>query len=56
MVHRFCKIIVVCIVLSLVQGFSVAQSSSCTTCGSTAKALQDYLDMTTAIMSAIQTQ
>jgi len=56
MVHRFCKIIVVCIVLSLVQGFSVAQSSSCTTCGSTAKVLQDYLDMTTAIMGAIQTQ
>lgn len=56
MLYRFCKIIVVCIVLSLVQGFSVAQSSSCNTCGSTAKALQDYLDMTTAIMSAIQTQ
>ena len=56
MVHRFCKIIAVCIVLSLVQGFSAAQSSSCSTCGSTAKALQDYIDMTTAILSAIQTQ
>lgn len=56
MVHRFCKIIIACIVLSLVQGFSAAQSSSCTTCWSTAKALQEYLDMTTAIMSAIQTQ
>lgn len=56
MVHRFCKIIVACVVLSLVQGFSAAQSSSCTTCWSTAKALQDYIDMTTAIMSAIQTQ
>lgn len=56
MVVRLCRILVVCGVLCMTLSFSFAQSPSCTTCGSTAKALQDYIDMTTAIMSAIQTQ
>lgn len=54
---KYCvRMVAVSLMLFIAQGFSVAQSPSCTTCGSTAKALQDYIDMTTTIMSAIQTQ
>jgi hypothetical protein len=36
--------------------FSFAQQNTCNTCGSTAPTLQQYLDMTTQLMSAIQAQ
>jgi len=39
-------------VLSFAPVFAQQQ---CTTCGSTAKAMQGYFDMTTKVMSAIQT-